>query len=91
MTSSRRSCSKSTSMSGGSARSSERKRSKSRLLRAGSTAVTPRTKHTALFAALPRPWQRMRFSRAIWTISWTLKKYGATPMRAMSASGVPLS
>ena len=43
ITSSRRSCSKSTSMSGGSPRSSDTKRSKRRSLRAGSTAVIPST------------------------------------------------
>jgi hypothetical protein len=41
MTSSRRSCSKSTSMSGGSLRSFEMKRSNSISLRAGSTSVMP--------------------------------------------------
>src|SRR6187399_887641 len=44
MTSSRRSCSKSTSMSGGSRRSSETKRSKSRPERTGSIEVMPSTK-----------------------------------------------
>src|SRR6056297_2766198 len=51
ITSSRRSCSKSTSMSGGSLRSLEMKRSNSTDMRAGSTSVMPRQKHTAEYAA----------------------------------------
>src|SRR6266567_3154447 len=46
ITSLRRSCLKSTSMSGGSLRSAETKRSNSRSCRLGSTSVTPRQKHT---------------------------------------------
>jgi hypothetical protein len=64
MTSSRRSCSKSTSMSGGSLRSREMNRSKSIDMRPGSTSVIPKQKHTAEFAAEPRPWQRMPRERA---------------------------
>src|SRR3546814_5219310 len=64
MTSSRRSCSKSTSMSGGSARSAEMKRSNRTSWVAGSTEVTPRQKQTAELAAEPRPWHRMPRSRA---------------------------
>ncbi|HEY2366883.1 MAG TPA: PHP domain-containing protein [Polyangiaceae bacterium] len=37
--------------------------------RAGSTAVMPRQKHTALLAAEPRPWQRMPWLRAKLTTS----------------------
>jgi hypothetical protein len=59
ITSSRRSCSKSTSMSGGSLRSRLMKRSNSRCERVGSTAVIPRQKQTAELAAEPRPWHRM--------------------------------
>src|SRR3546814_8541898 len=64
MTSSRRSCSKSTSMSGGSLRSSDTKREKSRSCLSGSMDVTPSRKQTMLFAADPRPWQRIPFVRA---------------------------
>ena len=62
MTSSRRSCSKSTSISGGSPRFSEMKRAKKRLLLSGLTEVMPRQKQTALLAAEPRPWQRISLS-----------------------------
>ena len=51
-------------MSGGSLRSREMKRSKSSDMRAGSTSVMPRQKHTAELAAEPRPWQRMPRERA---------------------------
>ena len=66
ITSSRRSCSKSTSMSGGSSRSLEMKRSNSTSWSGlqGSTAVTPRQKQTDELAAEPRPWQRMPWLRA---------------------------
>src|SRR3546814_9449722 len=77
MTSSRRSCSKSTSMSGGSWRSAETKRSNSRSERAGSTSVMPRQKQTAELAAEPRPWQRMPSERAKRTTSSTVRKKGA--------------
>ncbi len=59
MTSSRRSCSKSTSMSGGSSRSADTKREKSRSCFIGSTEVTPSRKQTIELAADPRPWQRI--------------------------------
>ncbi|OJX90911.1 MAG: hypothetical protein BGP00_04780 [Novosphingobium sp. 63-713] len=55
LTSSRRSCSKSTSMSGGSRRSALTKRSKSNSDCTGSMEVMPNTKQTAELAALPRP------------------------------------
>ena len=74
ITSSRRSCSKSTSMSGGSSRSRLMKRSKSMSLRVGSTAVIPRQKQTALLAAAPRPWQRMPCPRAKATTACTVRK-----------------
>ncbi len=70
----------------GSLRSALMKRSKSRFERAGSTAVIPSAKHTALLAALPRPWHKMLRLRAISTISQVDRKYGATPKRAMSVS-----
>jgi hypothetical protein len=74
MTSSRRSCSKSTSMSGGSPRFSEMKRVNSRRCSVGSIAVTPRQKQTEELAAEPRPWHRMPISRALWTMSCTVMK-----------------
>src|SRR3546814_14358354 len=61
--SSRRSCSKSTSMSGGSPRSSDTKREKSRSCCKGSTDVTPSRKQTIELAADPRPWHRYGGSR----------------------------
>src|SRR6266508_3359645 len=63
ITSSRRSCSKSTSMSGGSPRSAEMNRSNRSPIRTGSIEVIPRTKQTAELAALPRPWHRMPRAR----------------------------
>src|SRR3546814_7524533 len=58
MTSSRRSCSKSTSMSGGSLRSSDTKREKSRSCLSGSMDVTPSRKrseeHTSELQSLMR-------------------------------------
>ena len=76
MTSSRRSCSKSTSMSGGSPRASEMKRENSRSWSffVGSTAVMPRQKQTTELAADPRPWHRMPWARAHRTMSWTVRK-----------------
>src|SRR3546814_3748778 len=59
ITSSRRSCSKSTSMSGGSLRSAEMKREKSSACFIGSTEVTPSRKQTIELAADPRPWHRI--------------------------------
>ena len=77
ITSSRRSCSKSTSMSGGSSRASETKRSKTMVPTSGETEVTPSAKQTTEFAAEPRPWQRMPWTRAKSTTSLTVRKYGA--------------
>jgi hypothetical protein len=75
ITSSRLSCSKSTSMSGGSLRSGEMKRSNRRSPLSGFTSVTPRQKQTAELAADPRPWQRMpASSRAKRTMSQTVRK-----------------
>ena len=41
-------------------------------MRAGSTAVMPRQKHTTEFADEPRPWQRMLRLRAKRTMSSTV-------------------
>ena len=57
-------CSKSTSISGGSSRSSDKNRSNKRSISTGLTEVTPSMKQTAEFAAEPRPWQRMLCDRA---------------------------
>src|SRR2546421_5328044 len=54
MTSSRRSCSKSTSISGGSLRSWLTKRSNNKSLRSGSIEVMPSTKQTAELADDPQ-------------------------------------
>src|SRR3546814_18842891 len=63
ITSSRRSCSKSTSMSGGSPRSSDTKREKSRSCCKGSTDVTPSRKQPIELADDPRPCHRIGGSR----------------------------
>ncbi|MOA32183.1 hypothetical protein D3C78_1533810 [compost metagenome] len=62
------------SMSGGSARSSEMKRSNKSPMRTGSIAVIPRQKHTAELAAEPRPWQRMSLAWQKSTISRMVRK-----------------
>ncbi len=64
ITSSRRSCSKSTSMSGGSSRASETKRSNTMVPTSGDIEVMPSAQQTIEFAADPRPWQRMPWLRA---------------------------
>src|SRR3546814_19659184 len=74
ITSSRRSCSKSTSISGGSLRSAETKRENSRTYFLGTTEVMPRRKHTAELAAEPRTWPRMPGPRANFTLPGHVRK-----------------
>ena len=64
-------------MSGGSLRSFDTKRSNSMDMRAGSTSVMPRQKHTAELAAEPRPWHRIPRERAKRTTSCTVRKKGS--------------
>ncbi len=78
-------------MSGGSLRSLEMKRSNSSDMRAGSTSVMPRQKHTAEFAAEPRPWQRMCRERANRTMSCTVRKYGSYSSSAISVSSCSIA
>ena len=73
-------------MSGGSARSRERNRSKRSPIRTGSTLVIPRQKQTAELAAEPRPWQRMSRSRQKRTISTMVRKYPSYSSSRISAS-----
>lgn len=91
MTFSRRPDSMSRSMSGGPSRSGERNRSKSSPAATASTFVTPRAKHTAEFAADPRPWHRIPDSWQKCTMSWTMRKYPGKPRSPMTPSSLSMT
>jgi hypothetical protein len=74
------------SMSGGPERPGERNRSKSMRWRTASTAVIPRAKQTAEFAADPRPWHQIPLRLQKATISSTMRKYPGKSRATMRPS-----
>jgi hypothetical protein len=87
MTSSRRSVSKSTSMSGGSSRSRRQEPfERQSVVNRVNRGDAQQRKQTAEFAALPRPWHRIRRDRANCTMSWTMRKYPGKSSSSMTVS-----
>jgi hypothetical protein len=76
ITSSRRSCSKSTSMSGGSRARRDEALEQQVVLRRIDLGDAEAVADAEL-AAEPRPWHRIPRPRAKRTMSWTVRKYGA--------------